>query len=180
MSLDTALGDDNDLMCRDYSSVKLNNWQYQVTFLAYSGGGQMAYTTAENLKEHVLIDDLITLGAPFKNYGGENIHQMWLFDGEDDEITHWPGLILSWQSRSHRKNVTHCDLLGDNNDPYGHWYPKNYFDDDVKFMGANCRGSYASALTISREQASLLNKSRLQANVDMIVGIMEGWIGWAR
>ncbi len=174
------LGHDNDLMCHDYSSVKLNNWQYQVTFLAYSGGGQMAYTTAENLKEYVLIDDLITLGAPFKNYGGENIHQMWLFEGEDDEITHGLGLILSWQSRSHRKNVTHCDLLGDNNDPYGHWYPKNYFDDDVKFMGANCRGSYASALTISREQASLLNKSRLQANVDMIVGIMEGWIGWAR
>ena len=57
----------------------------QITFLTYSGGGQIAYTTAQKLEGSLQIDKLVTLGSPYSAYKGvSNIGQLWELWGEYD------------------------------------------------------------------------------------------------
>ena|GEM_PF-4597788 len=57
----------------------------KVVFMAYSAGGQIAYTTAQKLKGKLFIDKMILIGSPYHAYKGTtNIGELWEIWGEYD------------------------------------------------------------------------------------------------
>jgi hypothetical protein len=64
------------------SEVKLN-------FLGYSGGGQIAYTTAQRLSGRLFVDNLVMFGSPWRAYNGtNNIGHIWEVWAQGD-LNYW-------------------------------------------------------------------------------------------
>lgn len=165
---------------------ELNDLSHNVTFIAYSGGGQQAYLTAQSLDGFVKVDNLITFGSPLRAYNGaNNIDRIWEFVGEQDALYNnglgtiphtqnfLSGLYLFSES-------TYCVLKGSESSPYTHWGEGDYFDVSGKFEGANCMGAHAFQLSVSQSEAATQNKTHLQASIDLAVAIIEGWAGLSR
>jgi hypothetical protein len=177
--------------CVAESEVEIDNDEINVTFVAYSGGGQMAYATAQKLKGRVFVDNLVMFGASFLAYNGmSNIGRLWDFVGEQDAFYARLGTnVLSWDvyNRGYRDGrgisgavdrdryniykhgATRCVLLGDSQQPYGHF---SYFDKANKFQGLTCQGYHEE--TISQQHAQQINYTRFDANVTFLKGILEG------
>jgi len=61
------------------------NKDVNVNFLAYSGGGAIAYATAQQLEGRLIVDNLILLGSPWRAYNGtNNIGHIWEIWGLGD------------------------------------------------------------------------------------------------
>ena len=59
--------------------------KWNITFIGYSGGGQMAYSTAQELTGRMFVDNLVLLGAPFRAYNRlGNIGYIWDLVGQND------------------------------------------------------------------------------------------------
>jgi len=191
----------NPYVCNNLSNVRVDNNKLNVTFVAYSGGGQMAYSTAQKLQGRLFVDNLVTFGSSFRAYGGmSNIGRLWSFVGEQDTfygnlgetVQGWEqynaGYPISEKSspfnlQAPRYNIyqhgaTRCTLLGTEDRPYEHFY--SYFDRNTAFTGVSCQGSYAKEASGRTGQVPLdwiAQKgyaSRFDANSNFLVEVIEG------
>jgi RHS repeat-associated protein len=87
-------------ICVAESEVEIDNNKVNVTFVGYSGGGQMAYSTAQKLRGRVFVDNLVMFGAPFRAYNGmSNIGRLWNLRGEQDTFLSGLGqYAFGWDS----------------------------------------------------------------------------------
>jgi hypothetical protein len=78
----------NGAPCGYYESqLEIKNDQINVTFIAYSGGRQLAYATAQALKGEVFVDNIIMFGSSYRASNGmDNIGHIWEFIGEQDDL----------------------------------------------------------------------------------------------
>ena len=92
----------------------------QVNFLAYSGGGQIAYSTAQEITGQAFVDNLVMYGSPFKaRNGSSNIGHLWDIVGTKDTSykSYWGfEAVKEW----HRYNEGYTKEVICNTDPYGH------------------------------------------------------------
>ncbi len=158
-----------------------------VTFVGYSGGGQIAYSTAQRLTGTLFVDNLVVFGSPFLAHDGQgNIGNIWEFVSEQDDVVLGsaivPTIAFTWvnvNSDLYSGDATSCTLFGDDSKPYIHYDSDysdggtDYFGTGANFTGQSCSGEH-SEQSVSREWAAQLNISRFEANMTMLVGIIEG------
>jgi hypothetical protein len=166
------LGDDI-FLCHDndYGKGQFDNNILNVTFVGYSGGGQMAYSTAQSLSGKLVVDNLILFGATVYHHNGMgNIGAIWSFVGTQDVFV--PVIRGAWSLYS--GNWTSCQLFGDDDSPYIHYGEGDYFDvRPGKFQGLSCTGRH-SEQSVSKEVASQLGFSHYEANMALLVAIVNG------
>jgi hypothetical protein len=136
----------------DYYSRCFADDEYNITFIGFSGGGQMAYSTAQALTSRIFVDNLVLLGGAFRAHSGiGNIGHIWDLVGIND--TDYTGKggerLLGWDSynRGYRRvsdyrfgtvyirdsardiyqnGATRCTLYGPQ---YVHYLDGDYFED---------------------------------------------------
>ncbi len=146
----------------------------EIAFIAYSGGGQMAYSTAQELDGKLVVDNLILFGSPVIFHKGMgNIDTLWSFFGTQDSLP----LIRSGAWSLTTDKWTFCELFGDDESPYIHYdehHNNDYFDvNPGKFNGSFCFGKYPEK-SISREVAAKSGLSHYEANLVYFVNIITG------
>ena len=179
--------------CSPNENISFDNDEVQVTFIGYSGGGQMAYSTAQKLTGRVFVDNLVMFGAPFLASNGiTNIGHLWDLKGEADtsimgkgaeRYAQWyfinRGLNFSSDfSGTHgtynqeydiyRHGATECTLSGAD---YQHYGGGDYFDTNKyshPFLGINC----ADGQTIPRGSPTRGARSRLEANLSFLMNVV--------
>ncbi len=191
----------NPYSCSFQSEITADDAKLNIIFVAYSGGGQMAYSTAQKLKGRLFVDNMVFLGVPFRAYGGmSNIGRLWNFKGEQDtflgnigQVLHlwedynegyrqFPGGTLSLQFNEYniyQQGATYCGLTGSENNRYSH---EAYFGKKTAFNGVNCHGSNPNAVTQRIAQVPLAwiseqgqgFTSRFDANLNFLVELIEG------
>jgi hypothetical protein len=133
---------DSFKMCRQE-----NKWN--ISFIGYSGGGQMAYSTAQKLTDRIFVDNLVLIGAPFRAHNDMgNIGHIWdlvaandtdKFGKGGEEKLGWdrfnsgyrrfslvqfiPSYYDEWDI--YRSGATKCTFYGPN---YIHYGPGDYFE----------------------------------------------------
>ena len=172
--------------------VKIDNSQVKVTLIGYSGGSQIAYSTAQELSGRLFIDNLVEIAPTYKAYKQmANIGSLWELVGENDDIVGladslWhdynSGYTIAYQDSNYlygsyktvydasldiyRNGANRCIMLGASSEPYVHHGDNNhgdYFDFHTPTNGTICGGTKMSNVT---------KASRGQAVVDMLLNVV--------
>lgn len=175
--------------CFPIEDISVDNDRVQITFIGFSGGGQMAYSTAQKLEGRVFVDNLVLFGAPFRAYNGvANIGHIWDMKGEGDTSISGKGAetYAQWDlyNRGYREHsnywtynqeqdiyqhgATQCTLFGAD---YQHYGPGDYFDTDRgshPFQGMKC----SSGETLPRGSPTRGSRSRVEANVSFLINVV--------
>jgi RHS repeat-associated protein len=163
-------------MLYTYDLGCINNDQLNITFIGYSGGGQMAYSTAQSLSGSIFVDNVITFGSPTRTHSGiGNIGHLWSFFSDDD-----PARTIKWgwglgENPPPSDRFTSCLLESPDesvSNDGGYWGDHGkYFDSDRKsrFIGAECSGD----ITKTKLDTDI---RRLDAMVNLTMRIMRGEI----
>lgn len=125
----------------DYDEI---NSEVKLNFLGYSGGGQIAYTTAQKLSGRLFVDNLIMVGPTWQAYNGvNNIGHIWEIWAKGDldfwfldlqnnlgglayDLMGWRAYNGSYLDIYQRENVHH-ETWGDANTDHN-----SYFSTDIK------------------------------------------------
>jgi RHS repeat-associated protein len=142
----------------DYFNICRQEDKWNITFIGYSGGGQMAYSIAQKLAGRMFVDNLVLLGAAFRARNGlGNIGHIWDLVGEHDTDRFGKGgeKILGWDryNRGYRKaymggyldvytpsldiyrnGATQCTLYGPH---YVHYGYGDYFEARTSVIDGN-------------------------------------------
>jgi len=171
-------------MLYTYDLGCINDDQLNVMFIGYSGGGQMAYSTAQSLSGRIFVDNVVTFGSPIRTRSGiGNIGHLWSFFSDDDPVRFsaapwdlWAGEGIGneWE-RVPADKITSCvlespaDSVSNRGGAWGdHHY---YFDSEKKsrFAGAICSGTLAKIKLDT-------DVTRLEAMLNLTMRILEGGV----
>jgi hypothetical protein len=166
------------------SSEAPNTWygiDAKIVFMAYSAGGQIAYTTAQKLTGKLFVDKMILLGSPYHAYNGTaNIGELWEIWGEHDldgDLTYTGFMsalggnisnLMGWQAINsgmftNSGNATRCVFSNHNDKNYHHGA---YLYGAGQDAGVHCFGKY----TYDRGRQKGID--RLDALMDLIQNVI--------
>ncbi len=169
--------------------VVVDNSQIKITLIGYSGGSQVAYSTAQELSSRLFIDNLVEIAPTYRAYNQmANIENIWELVGENDDIVDladslWhnynSGYRVEYHDNSYlygsyetvydesldiyKHGANRCNMLNVLGKPYGHSGTGDYFDFNTPTSGTVCNGVKIPNVTTS---------SRGQAVVDMLVNVI--------
>jgi RHS repeat-associated protein len=175
--------------CSDLFKNKIDG--LNITFLGYSGGGQIAYSTAQDLKGRLFVDNLVLMGAAYLAYNGvSNIGHIWELWGEYDlygndlmwggsaggnlyKLSGWDLLNEGYRGISipiytpsqdiYRHGATRC-IFQNGNQPYVHY--NSYMNRDETDSGVTC----SLGGTYQRDAQS--NLSRMEAMISFLINVV--------
>ena len=180
---------------QDYYAGCIKDDKYNITFLGYCGGGQMAYSTAQNLTGRMQVDSLVLLGAPFRAYSGlGNIGRIWDLAWLDDPFKgmeknlEWDRYNSGYRTVFHlgtsetnsygeevylpeediyRNGATKCTFYGPNHQHYG---AGDYFDTDASAYSSS--GIICTGPGYGFHMSNPDNGSRVDVLVNFLINVV--------
>ncbi|MCG2785187.1 MAG: hypothetical protein L6461_08795 [Anaerolineae bacterium] len=168
-------------MLYTYDLGCINDDQLNVMFIGYSGGGQMAYSTAQSLSGRIFVNNVVTFGSPIRTHSGiGNIGHLWSFFSDDDPVRafEWDWGLGEGVRNAMGENLPPSDrftscLLESPGESVsnrgGAWGDHHYYFDSEKksrFAGAICSGT----LTKIKLDTDI---TRLEAMLNLTIRILE-------
>jgi RHS repeat-associated protein len=154
-----------------------------ITFLSYSTGGQIAYSTAQELAGDLHIDKLVNIASPYRAYnGGSNIGALWEIWGESDfsilgnpleslggfmyNLTGWETDNQSYKGRgiyNASEGGTMCMFKDVDGQPYFH---NTYFSNSLSTGSVKCLGARPYQHEVS------YTETRADGLLDLLVNVI--------